>query len=459
MLPLMPCRCNLLLLLVGWLNFALVPLDLKANTPMNDLRPGTFDSSFQPGPQLVGRASSMVVQSDGKLLLGGILFTGVPPTRNAWAIVRLSSDGILDESFLATSLTYSMVDELCLQADGKVLATVNLDGHSNSPEKLIRLNDDGSPDGTFAQGQTSDGSIATIVADSSGRILIGGAFKRFAGRAAPGLVRLRADGVIDEGFAARILEGSINSISVDHEGRIVLGGYNLKLPGLSGWNIGRLHEDGTVDIDFNPTLILSQVCRTALLTDGSVLVGGFGGFAKLRSDGTTDPSFTARLTGSGLGLAVQDFIVQPDGRLIIGGRFSAVDSERRHGLARLLPSGKLDPDFDSGRGLVDPNTVVLALLPSGHVAVAGHLYLVNGRLPGSVARFHAFRPCLLSFADLELKRCVVETELSWPYRLLRSQDLKEWIVERSFVGTGVGVMHDVDYSADGRPTYFRVVSP
>ena len=71
-----------------------------------------------------GRVNVVVVQPDGKILIGGTFTTlspngGVAVTRNR--IARLNPDGTLDTDF-DPNATGSEVDSIAVQADGKILA-------------------------------------------------------------------------------------------------------------------------------------------------------------------------------------------------------------------------------------------------------------------------------------------------------------------------------------------------
>jgi hypothetical protein len=57
---------------------------------------------------------------------------------------------------------------------------------------------------------------------------------------------------------------------------------------------------------------------------------------------------------------------QPDGRILVGGRFYAVDGVSRKGIARLNPDGSLDLAFNPG---ASSTVYSLVLLPSGKILV------------------------------------------------------------------------------------------
>lgn len=72
--------------------------------------------------------------------------------------------------------------------------------------------------------------------------------------------------------------------------------------------------------------------------------------------------------------------VQPDGRIMIGGPFNTVAGVARHGLARLMVDGSVDPTFvpplfPQG-DLVSPKRIVVQ--PDGKVIVAGNNFRVGG---------------------------------------------------------------------------------
>ena len=150
---------------------------------------------------------------------------------------------------------------------------------------------------------------------------------------------------------------------------------------------GELDPTFTTGVGFNGT-----VTAIAVQPDGKIVVGG--GFttyastpvlhvARLNADGTLDRSFVG-LTGSDSG--VQAIAVQPDGKIIIGGRFHCVGATdsfdattcvatggaMRNGIARLNSDGTLDtgyalPAVSGFDGIV----WTLALQADGKVIVGG----------------------------------------------------------------------------------------
>src|SRR4029077_1345518 len=81
---------------------------------------GTLDSGFQNGLSGPNASiSSVTVQTDGKLLIAG-LFTSVSGASRT-NIARLNADGSLDSAFHGFSGANNYVSSVAVQSDGKVL--------------------------------------------------------------------------------------------------------------------------------------------------------------------------------------------------------------------------------------------------------------------------------------------------------------------------------------------------
>ena len=140
---------------------------------------------------------------------------------------------------------------------------------------------------------------------------------------------------------------------------------------------------------FNPAAD-SYVYSMAIQKDGKVVVGGdfdhFGcaagcgpssiarsRIARLNADGSVDLSFDPGANGPVFAIAIQ-----PDGRIIIGGRFQTVGgggtgSTPRNRIARLNPDGSVDQTFNPGVN-VNNSVLALALQADGKILVGGEFY-------------------------------------------------------------------------------------
>src|SRR5688572_17305897 len=100
--------------------------------------------------------------------------------------------------------------------------------------------------------------------------------------------------------------------------------------------------------------------------------------------GDLDLSFNP---GSGVNGTVYATVVQPDGKVIIGGSFTTYNGVARNRIARLNPNGSLDPTFNVGNGA---NAVIyaLALQPDGKIVIGGDFTLFNGSICTRIGRLN-----------------------------------------------------------------------
>lgn len=94
--------------------------------------------------------------------------------------------------------------------------------------------------------------------------------------------------------------------------------------------------------------------------------------------GANDPLFAP---GSGADAHFWTTMIQPDGKILIGGTFTTcADLSRRH-IARFNADGSLDTGFDPGTGAVgvgDDDIYSIAILPDGKLVVGGDFITFDG---------------------------------------------------------------------------------
>jgi len=178
--------------------------------------------------------------------------------------------------------------------------------------------------------------------------------------------------------------------------RLIMGGMHRSGSATEYYNIWRLNSDGSQDASFQPLRLntpdeghLAQVNKIAVQPDGKILIGGAfknidgrraGNFIRLNADGTLDAEFLetmqANQTSSYVeGESVNDFLVQPDGSIIVAGRLQFADEELyRFNLFRFLPDGSFDysftpPQFIGGTPWKIDGVKALALQSDGKIIV------------------------------------------------------------------------------------------
>lgn len=123
---------------------------------------------------------------------------------------RLQDSGSIDSGFNIGTGFNNTVQALAVTSDGSgdVYAAGSFSTYNGSGAgRIIRINPDGSVDGSFDVGSGFSGLGNVVMAlalalDGSGDVYAGGAFTGYNGAAANWIARLNANGSIDSGFNA-----------------------------------------------------------------------------------------------------------------------------------------------------------------------------------------------------------------------------------------------------------------
>jgi uncharacterized delta-60 repeat protein len=369
---------------------------VKAQTP------GALDTSFNPtdvgfgfGDGANSFVYSLALQPDGKVIIGGLFSTYNGTSRNR--IARLNADGTLDNTFNPGTGANDGVLSLALQPDGKMIIGGNFITYNGTSRNFIaRLNADGTLDNTFNPGTGANDQVQTLALQPDGKVIIGGFFTSYNGTPQNKIARLNADGTLDNTFNPGTGANSeVYSLALQPDGKVLIGGTFDAYNGTSRNYIARLNADGTLDNTFNPgTGANSRVRTLALQPDGKVIIGGrfttYNGtsrdyIARLNADGTLDNTFNP---GTGANDQVQTLALQPDGKVIIGGDFTSYNGTSRNRIARLNADGTLDNTFNPGTG-TNSEVYSLALQPDGKVIIGGEFTTYNGTSRNYIARLNA----------------------------------------------------------------------
>jgi uncharacterized delta-60 repeat protein len=284
-------------------------------------------------------------------------------------IARLNSDGSLDESFDALGGPSGLVRIVVLDSNGRILIGGEFTAVDGTPRnRIARLNSGGLLDGSFNPGAGASDVVRTVAVLPTGQILIGGLFTSFDGNSKPYLARLNSDGTLDQSFPAGTgPNNNVYFVSPQADGTILISGDFTSVNGTGINRIARLKQDGSLDSSFSPT-------------------------------------------GGVLGGAVYHVLTQANGRIILGGAFTAVNGTALNRLARLNTDGSLDMTFNPGAGASDM-ILSLAIQNDGMILAGGLFSTYAGTEVGMIARVYgdASAP-VLSIQDAGNHQIVV----SWP---------------------------------------------
>jgi uncharacterized delta-60 repeat protein len=167
---------------------------------------GTKDTTFNVGTGFNNTADTVLFQPDGKIVVAGQFQTYSGSSNNA--IVRINSNGTRDTTFnIGGGLTTLGGYALALQSDGKIVFANASQQYSGSTARfIIRINPSGTLDTTFnanapASLSTTGFTANSLKIDNDGKIYWGNAFTTYSGSFVPNrIVRLNTNGSVDETF-------------------------------------------------------------------------------------------------------------------------------------------------------------------------------------------------------------------------------------------------------------------
>lgn len=357
-------------------------------TPDNSFGPDGLMTNFWP----VGMASftAIAVQEDGKIATLGsrtvLTAAGVGPQT---FIARYKTNGELDSSFgdMGTQgLTFpASVVKMVIQPDGKYLIGGINFGFPATLFALGRYNQDGSIDSSFSGDGLILDSLATsnylssLAVQPDGKIIVSGSgYPTFGDDSYFFIARYNADGSRDNSFSGDgAVTINVNSwrdeayaMVIRPDGKIMVIGNSGIYP--SDILIVQFNQDGSPDPGFgNQGIVLfpqemDNVIHTAVLQpDGRIVLGGVIDvndshdmlFMRLNTNGTPDSSFSddgKQIIDLGWYLEYSnDMVIQPTGKIIAGGYVINVAGNYTNLLlVRLNVNGSLDSSFSKDGYLI-----------------------------------------------------------------------------------------------------------
>jgi uncharacterized delta-60 repeat protein len=325
---------------------------------------GSIDNTFNIGSSFNAQTLAIKQQSDGKILVGGKFTSYNDITSNY--IIRLNSNGSIDDTFnIGTGFNVNNnynhgVFSIQIQSDGKILVGGSFTSYNGTTRnRIIRLNSDGSIDNTFNIGTGFNNRVSEIKIQSDGKILVGGWFTSYNGTTSNRIIRLNSDGSIDNTFNIGTgFNDNVRVIEIQSDGKILVGGQFISYNETSYNKLIRLNSNGSIDTTFNigsgfSTQSYNTVRALKIQSDGKILVGGgfevFNGdetkkyFIRLNSNGSIDTTLNIA-SGEGPTNYIQAIQIQSDGKILVGGW---------RGFFRFFPDGTSDvalPKFNTPLG-------------------------------------------------------------------------------------------------------------
>ncbi len=289
---------------------------------------GSRDPTFNPMLTSSSGAAvnAVVVQPDGKIIIGGT-FTSVNSVSRI-RLARLLPDGSLDMEFVPGGVANSTVRAIVLQPDGRIL--VGGDFSSNSGRRILRLLSDGALDLTFDSRKVDflSGRVRSLLLQPDGNVIAGGDFTVASGVPRLRIARFDHRGRLDASFDPAA-DNLVRALLLLPDGRIVAAGDFAVMGATAASRVAILHANGSLDDSFTSPITASFISAVAHQPDGKIVVSG-PWMDRLMRDGSRDASFYGGAGGS------NSIIIQPNfKRILAAGYFTSVYSIPRNRIAAL----------------------------------------------------------------------------------------------------------------------------
>ncbi len=293
---------------------------------------------------------SVAVAPDGKIVIGG--WTLSPAVYGAFAAMRLNPNGSLDTSFSGDGIVTSQVnsfdrgDTVIVQSDGKILLGGDaFSGISNDNFTILRYDLAGNLDNTFNGNGIASPPLNGFSDEHAYDMLLSGGKILMVGSTAPddnlqtdiAIMRFNGNGSLDTTFNGtgilvvrfQNLNESANAVGVQSDGKIVIGGY-LNNSIKDEFLLMRFEPNGALDTTFGTggftTTSVSggndRVRTMVIQSDNKILVGGSVFVARYTQNGSLDTSFGNNGSIIALNLA-NKLVGLPGDKFLVGGTFGS----------------------------------------------------------------------------------------------------------------------------------------
>jgi uncharacterized delta-60 repeat protein len=241
---------------------------------------GSVDSTFGFSNGINNTPVSLALQDDGRIIVGG-QFSQVDLVQR-FNLARLNTDGTVDLTFDPGNGPNGTVNAIVVQRDGRVVIGGTFIGYNGFARGgVARVLSDGSLDPTFDSGTGTGGNVFALALQLNGQIVLGGRFVQYSGINRTFIARVNADGSLDPGFNP-VPNDWVQALAVQANGRILAGGFFTNMNGFSLNRIARLNADGSLDFTFDPgigfagslTNDATQIRSLALQRSDRIVTGG-----------------------------------------------------------------------------------------------------------------------------------------------------------------------------------------
>jgi uncharacterized delta-60 repeat protein len=302
-------------------------------------------------------AYDVLVTGSGKIVLAGSIGT---PVASSWAIARLRPNGRLDKGFSGNGKVTKKVGGVgeARVIKGLGLGRILVGGSSDGAFAILAFTGDGSlnpawgGDGIAVLDVTAETDrVLDIRRDGAGWLVAGLAGATSATTGTPVIARFAEDGTPDAAFGVRTASGfggSPSAVKLTGDGGLIVAGRAPRNANFeAGYAVARYTAEALPDVTF---------------AGGTTVVTHFP-----NDDFPYGEEFSIP----------RAIVVQPNGRILVGGETFGDGDYSRPTMARYLPDGNLDSTLDGDGRIIGDKTGYyggfhdLALQANGKIVAGG----------------------------------------------------------------------------------------
>ncbi|HRH39480.1 MAG TPA: delta-60 repeat domain-containing protein, partial [Flavobacteriales bacterium] len=213
---------------------------------------GSLDTGFNPGTGANFLVTSVAIQADGKILIGGFFndYNGTTVV----ALARLNSNGSLDTGYNSGGAgPNNSVAAISLQPDGKALVGGSFTTYNGTGRnRIMRVNTNGSLDTGFTPGSGANNAVLAFAIQSNGAIILGGDFTTFNGNTHNRHCRVSSAGVEDVTWTTGA-GNTVNTLCWTPEGKVLVGGLFTAIAAHASIRLARLNALCTDNVSVTVT--------------------------------------------------------------------------------------------------------------------------------------------------------------------------------------------------------------
>jgi len=253
------------------------PIEVKNIARFNSDK--TLDEDFSTatiGLSNLGSITDFNIDDNDKIWIAGFITTSSAHSANG--IIRLNGNGTIDSNCTIAlgSGFNSSSSKIAKQSDGKLLFNGGFTSfNSTSVSRAIRFNSDCTADSTFSTGTGFVGNVVRTLTQSDGKFIHVGAMTSYSGTTISKVIRVNSNGTLDGTYPNNAAKpNGIITAFLDTTDRLYLASSTGTFNGTAVSNVSRILPNGTVDTSFNIGTGFDTTPSVIKVFDGKIYIGG-----------------------------------------------------------------------------------------------------------------------------------------------------------------------------------------